>query len=271
VSQATIAQVSEIAAEYLATGKCASCPVIDAHAHYGRYQGIYFPRPEAEGMLRVLDRAGVRLSICSPHAALNEPRRGNPIIIQAAHDHPGRFLAYHSVNPNYPAETEEDVAALEHRDPVVVGIKIHPGWHDYPMSGPLYAPAFRFADAHRMPVLSHTWGHNPVCGPEEVRKVAEAYPNAPILMGHSCFSEIPKAIELARTYANVYLELTAAYRVGGAIEAMVDGAGSEKVLFGTDIPWFEEHYGMGCVVLAHISDEDRRNILYRNAARLFGI
>ena len=52
---------------------------------------------------------------------------------------------------------------------------------------------------------------------------------------------------------------------------MVDAVGSQKVLFGTDLPWFEEHFGIGCVVLAHISDEDRRNILYRNAERLFGV
>ena len=104
MSVAAVARASDIAAEFLATGKCASCPIIDVHAHYGRFQGIYFPRPEAEGMLRVMDRAGVRLAICSPHGALIEPRRGNPVVIQAAHDHPGRLLAYHSVNPNYAAK-----------------------------------------------------------------------------------------------------------------------------------------------------------------------
>ena len=74
------------------------------------------------------------------------------------------------------------------------------------MSGSNYAPAFRYADAHRLPVLSHTWGKSPECGPEEVRKVAERYPNAPILMGHSCWGEFEKAIELARAYPNVYLD-----------------------------------------------------------------
>ena len=260
---------SELAAGLIAAGKSADCPIIDAHAHYGRFQGIYFPKPEAEGMIEIMDRAGVTVAICAPHAALSEPRRGNPIIVDVARRYPGRFLAYLTVNPNYPEELAEDIAALRDRDPVVVGIKLHPGWHNYPLSGPSYAPVFAYSNRNSLPVLTHTWGNNAVCGPEEVRKVAERHPQAPILMGHSCFGEVDKAMELAREFPNVYMELTAAYRVSGIIEEMVAVAGSEKVLFGSDLPWFDQHYGIGCIIFAHISDEDRRNILYRNAARLF--
>jgi uncharacterized protein len=271
VISAKIAEVSPLAAEFLHTGKAAGCPVIDAHTHYGPFQGIYFPRPGADGMMEIMDRAGVRLCISAPHSALAEPRRGNPTIVEVAQAHPGRFLAYLSVNPNYPGELAQDVAALEQRDPAVVGIKMHPGWHNYPLSGPKYAPAFEWAQANGFPILSHTWGKDANCGPQEVRKVAERYPDVPFLMGHSCFGEFDQAIELATTFPNVYLELCAAYRVSGLIEKMVEVAGSDKVLFGSDLPWFDEHFGIGCIVMSHISDADRRNILYRNAERVFGI
>lgn len=266
-----VACTSSMAAEFIETGHCVACPVIDAHAHYGPFQGIHFPKPDAEGMLDIMDRAGVRTSICSPHNALRDPRDGNLVIVDVAHRYPGRFLAYLTLNPNYPGELEEDVAALEKRDPVVVGIKLHPSWHNYPLSGPAHAPAFAYADKHAFPVLSHTWGNTPTCGPEEVRAVAERYPGAPFLMGHSCFGQFEEAMALAREYPNVYLELTAAYRVSGLIERMVDTVGSHKVLFGSDLPWFDQHYGIGCVVFSHISDQDRRNILRDNAVRLFGL
>ncbi|MGI6209218.1 MAG: amidohydrolase family protein [Anaerolineae bacterium] len=266
-----VARSSALAAEFLETGRCQSCPVIDVHAHFGPFQGIYFPKASPEGMLEMMDRAGVVTSICSPHRALLDPRSGNPIIVKAAHRYPGRFLAYLSVNPNYPEILEEDIEALASRDPAVVGIKAHPGWHKYPLSGQRYAPAFRYANEHGMPLLSHTWGHSPECGPQEVRKVAEQYPNLPILMGHSCFGQFEEAIALAREFPNVYLELTAAYRVSGVIEKMVAEAGSEKVLFGSDLPWFDQHYGIGCVIFSHITDQDRRNILRDNAIRVFGL
>ena len=40
------------------------------------------------------------------------------------------------------------------------------------------------------------------------------------------------------------------------------------MLFGTDLPWFSPLHGIGCVLSAEITDEDRRNILYRNAEKL---
>jgi predicted TIM-barrel fold metal-dependent hydrolase len=69
----------------------------------------------------------------------------------------------------------------------------------------------------------------------------------------------------------VYLELTAAYSVRGSLEIMCEVAGSSKITFGTDHPWFNPHYGIGCILSAYMTDEDRRNILYRNAQRLFGL
>jgi len=40
------------------------------------------------------------------------------------------------------------------------------------------------------------------------------------------------------------------------------------VLFGDDLPWFDPTYATGCVLFAHITDEDKRAILYRSATAL---
>lgn len=116
----------------------------------------------------------------------------------------------------------------------------------------------------------HTWGHSGLCGPSLVGTLAENYPRVTFLMGHSGYGEWKTSVRVARDYPNVYLELTAAYAPGGVIEFMVKEAGSEKIVFGTDLPWFDPHYGIGCVVFSHISEEDRHNILHRNAERLLG-
>ncbi len=54
----------------------------------------------------------------------------------------------------------------------------------------------------------------------------------------------------------------------GVLERFVGEAGSERILFGTDLPWFNHHYYIGSVLGAAISDEDRHNILHRNAEKL---
>ena len=51
---------------------------------------------------------------------------------------------------------------------------------------------------------------------------------------------------------------------------LTETVGSERLLFGTDLPWFDEYQAVGGVLSARISDDDKRNIFYRNAERIFG-
>ena len=93
-------------------------------------------------------------------------------------------------------------------------------------------------------------------------------PQVTFLAGHSGHGEFDKCMNVARSNANVYLELTAAYSIAGLIKRMVETVGAHKIVFGVDLPWFDPHYAIGCIVMAHISDQARRAILRENALRL---
>jgi len=49
---------------------------------------------------------------------------------------------------------------------------------------------------------------------------------------------------------------------------MVNAIGADRVLFGTDIPWYDPGYGIGSVLFSRISDADKYKILYENAKGL---
>lgn len=257
---------SPIVREFMEDGKCKNCPVIDMHTHLGPYQGIYFPNPSPEDMIRTMDRCGVKMAVSSSHAALIDSRE-NIKMVDVVKKYPDRFRAYWVINPNYPEELEEEIRQFS-RAEGFVGFKFLSDYHRYPVTSPRYEPALKYADEHRLMVLLHTWGYSSYDSPTLVERIAVKYPNALLLMGHSGYGEWEKAIQVARDNLNVYLELTAAYAVNGVIEWMVREAGSEKILFGTDLPWFDPHYGIGCVIFSKITDEDRHNILHRNAERL---
>lgn len=258
---------SRLAAEFMANGRADSCPVIDMHGHLGPFQGIYFPNPSPEDMLRTMDRAGVRFLVMSSHASLVDTQRGNRLTAEVVAQWPNRFRGYWTINPNYPGRMAEELEAFA-RSQGFVGFKFHPDHHRYPLTGPRYELALRYAEEHELLVLSHTWGESRFNAPGMLATLAERYPHVTFLMGHSGYGEFDKAIQAAREHANLYLELTAAYRVNGVIEWMVREAGSSKVVFGTDLPWFDPHYGIGCILFAKITDEERRDILHRNAERL---
>lgn len=248
--------------------KLPDCPIYDMHGHWGPFHGANLPDSDARRAIAHLDRAGVALFVFSSHEALYDPERGNAITVKIAREFPDRMRAYCCINPNYPALVERDLAGFDDCRDVYVGLKLHPGWHNAAMTDDRYKSAWEFADANHLVVLSHAWGGDSLCGYEAVSKVAEKYGGTTIIAGHSLHGRWDQAVELARRCPNVYLDTCAILDDRGAVERIVDEAGSERVLFGTDFPWFGYHYSIGALLGARMTDEDRRNILYRNAQRL---
>ncbi|NLG26368.1 MAG: hypothetical protein GX557_00525, partial [Chloroflexi bacterium] len=91
---------SAIAHEFLETGRCASCGVIDLHAHYGHFRGIYMPNHDPAQMIATMDRCGVELTVSSGHTALADMVRGNAEIAEVTARHPGRWYAYLTYDPH---------------------------------------------------------------------------------------------------------------------------------------------------------------------------
>jgi predicted TIM-barrel fold metal-dependent hydrolase len=260
---------SPLAREFWERGKSESCPIYDMHGHMGTLASIYFPRPEALDMVRTMDECGVRMLLFSHHMALHSPDVGNRLAVEAVRRYPDRLRAYCSVNPNYPEQLETDLAAIGDLIPdVYLGLKFLPDYHGIALTDDRCRPAWEYADAHELLVLTHTWGGSKLDGPDVVRQVAERYPRVKLLLGHSCHGEWDAAVQLARDFDNVYLELTALFDDRGVLEKFVREAGSDRLLFGTDLPWFDPHQAVGALLSADIDDEDRHNVCHRNAEKL---
>ena len=73
---------------------------------------------------------------------------------------------------------------------------------------------------------------------------------------------------MAKRHENVYLDLCDIHRHSGIVDKMVNAVGADRVLFGTDIPWYDPGYGIGSVLFSRISDTDKYKILYENAKNL---
>lgn len=260
---------SPLARDFWEQGRSASCPIYDMHGHMGAMHSIYFPRPDALDMVRTMDEAGVRLLVFSHHTALFSPDLGNRLAIEAVRQFPDHLRAYWAVNPNYPEHLQAALPGLGALIPdVYLGFKFLPDYHGIALTDDRYRPAWEYANERELLVLTHTWGNSKLDGPDVVREVAARYPNVQLLLGHSCHGAWAAAVDLARSFENVYLELTAVFDDRGVLEKFVREVGSERMLFGTDLPWFDPHQAIGALLSAEISDEDRHKICHRNAERL---
>lgn len=260
--------MNELTEAFLAAGRSVDCPVINTHAHFGPYKAIYFPRSAPERVIEMMEGAGIRWLIAAAHEALTDTERGNRNYAATIARYPDRLKGYWAINPLYPERVKQEVAEYE-QFPGFIGFKFLSDYYAYPITGDSYKPALEYADEHRLPILLHTWGGSAFDGPALWPQVAEAYPHVTFLMGHAGFGEWQRASEVARDYPNVYLELTAAYSVRGAVNLMVDIAGSRKITFGDDHPWFDPRYGIGCILFSRLTEDACRDILYRNAQQIF--
>lgn len=269
MSIAKMTNRSLLAREFAETGGLSSQPIIDAHTHMGPFYGTYLPEAHLDTMLQTMDRKNIEWIISAPHSALFDPIGGNSEIRGAMKQYPDRICGYYVVNPHYDHDLERD---LEQFDRVggYVGFKLLPDYHKYPLTGEKFRRIYEFADERGLLLLSHTWGHSPYNPPQMIGELASRYGNIQFLLGHSAPGETDYAIELAKRQPNVYLELCDTGRLNGMVEKMVRAASSEKVVFGTDFPWYDPHYMLGSVLFSGIGDDDIRNIIYHNAKRLVG-
>ncbi|MCL5996313.1 MAG: amidohydrolase family protein [Chloroflexi bacterium] len=249
-------------------GRVPDCPVYDLHGHMGPFSGIALPRHDSAGMIHAMDRAGVKMLVFCHHGTLFTPDIGNAANIEAVRRYPERLRAYCGINPNYPEVSARDIESFDQYPDVYVGFKMLADYHGYPLTDERYRAAWQMADDKELLVLIHTWGSSSLDGPDVVRKIAEKYPRARILIGHSCHGEWDKVIALVKAFPNLYFELCAVLDERGVLEQFVAETGSERIIFGTDLPWFNHHYYIGAVLGAGIDDDDRHNILHRNAEKL---
>lgn len=244
--------------------------VYDVHGHMGFHPAIYMSHAEPETMVRHLRRAGAKL-IFTHHYALDDWGYRNARCVEIARNFPDDLRVYMAVNPHAQANIEEDLALYDSWAPYVCGLKFLADYHYTKVTDAKYEKAAAFADERRLPILLHTWGGSPYDGASELLELTKRHPNAIYLFGHCVFGDWAGVEKLrAESPATCYFELTSIPGQAGLVERLVDIVGADRLLFGTDLPWFDEFQAIGGVLCADIDDAAKKAILHDNALRVFG-
>jgi predicted TIM-barrel fold metal-dependent hydrolase len=258
---------SKLAREFWEHGKAADCPIIDFHAHMWTWTGGYMPACTPERMLVTMDQCHTKIALFSGHEAISAPTTRQQADMDAVRRYPDRFKAYFAFNGNS-EDLKADLKRLQKNRDVFVGLKTLPDYFRYPINADCYTPFYEYASDQNLLFLCHTWGGSPGNGVPEAEKFLQRYPKITFIAGHSFHSDWDEAARLCNTYPNLYLELTAVFDERGPLELFLEKCGSQKILFGTDLPWFDTHHGIGTILATDMSDDDRRNIFYRNGEKL---
>ena len=143
-----------------------------------------------------------------------------------------------------------------------LGIKIHSCLHEYDIMKYI-DELLNFANGYELVVMMH---------PDHIKDVAKKmndYPNVKLIIAHIGSTEHIDAIKNAK-HRNIYTDTSGiASSQNNIIEYAVKELGSDRILFGTDT--YSAAFQLGRILFAEISEEDKQNILYNNAKKLFSI
>jgi uncharacterized protein len=238
--------------------------VVDIHGHLGR-SPFAVPDLSAGALVAAMDRIGVATTVVSHlHCVCAGPSPANEEVFEAMRAFPGRIEGYVRLWPSGSDEVRRETERWLARG--FTGVKLHNSM-GFAYTDPAYEPALAMADEHRMPVLLHTWAK-----PEELEQVtalAARYRHARFLLGHAGVNNSEARYgELARDLENVYLDLCMSASPRGFVVRLVEAAGVEKVVWGSDSTFLNMAHQIGKVLGADLDDGVKRRILSANARRV---
>jgi hypothetical protein len=238
--------------------------VIDAHMHIGRYNNFLMPHADMESIRHSAKRIGIQKMYGSSLKAIRGDAPGGNADALALHtQHPASYSPYFVLNPNYPEDMQATIDLAESVS--IRHFKLHDDGNDLPYDHRNYSPFYEYADAAGAVVLAHTYGRKHVA---PLMSIAAQFPGITILLGHSGIIDEEIYAEAVRQHPNMYLETCCSLAWYGLIERLVGMAGGDRVLFGSDMPFMSPDQQIGRILLARITDEDRRKILGLNALRI---
>jgi hypothetical protein len=202
-----------------------------------------------------------------------EFRMCNEVVLEAMREYPDKILGYCFVNPGYQAES---LAEIERRvvEDGMIGVKLY---NQYRCTDPVVHPIVRKTIELRVPILQHAGyvtdqaeaSEQPnLSNAEDIAQLAGLFPEAMIIEAHlGGGGDWEWALKNLRGARSVYVDTSGSVVDMGMIEKATKYLGAERLLFATDLSMEE---GVGKILDARISDQEKRLIFGENTSRILG-
>ena len=269
-------------AEHEATEK--KYRIIDAHCHIypakiaakavaaiGNFYGIKMAEDGiADSLIREGSAIGVeKYVVHSTATTVHQVRSINDYIYGEMTAHP-EFVGFMTLhNEMEDAAIEEEVALAISRG--MKGVKLHPDFQRFNIDD---AENLYRVTSGKLPVLLHMGDKRyEYSAPERLRKMAEKYPEQIFIGAHFGGYSVWDRVECLKDLPNVYFDTSSSLWFLDKQRAadMIQRFGHERYFFGTDFPMWKHDEELRRFLALDLTEEEREDILYNNAAKLLGI
>ena len=236
--------------------------IIDAHCHVG--VGVE-KRLEPEHLLSIMDEAGVQTSVICPLeqyiAIYND--EGNDYISGVVRKFEQRFIGFCTVNPWY---LEKAPGMLRRAfENGLAGLKLNSKLQGFVLCSEIVDPLIEICEEYGAPVYCHS-GTMICAEPFQVRELALRFPAVDFIMGHSGNTDFWTDVQYsAAGLNNIYLETSHNL----SIQAFIDAAGIERVVFGSNMPRSHQMLELLKIKELNLPDSDFNMLCGGNIERIF--
>jgi len=237
--------------------------ICDAHVHLGPsgpWQPYEDPTINMSQLMALLDKCGISRALVFPNPNVGDKYpETNDYIAQCVQDHPKRLVGFGRVDPRRGAEAINELKRMKEKLELS-GLKLHPMVECFRPDHPFFAKFFSKVEEMRLPILIHTG--DGFSSPGLALKVAKKHPNMIMILGHlkeGCIGAMKDS-------QNVYVETSGTLPEFVEMATYVD---ENRVLFGSDIPYYRFPTQAAIIEAADITSKTRRKVYSENFERLF--
>lgn len=244
--------------------------ILDVNANVGPtvFDDFEF-EPTLAALEASMDEYGIDEAVVAPlKPAAADFDAANARLAARVDDHE-RFHGIARIDPLGAESVRNAERALD--DYGLCGLKLHPWEERYAITHPSVEPVVEVARERGVPVWIHA-GYPNVSHALSVRDVAQTFPDVAFVLTHTSQLDISgrsgsDALLLARETENTYFELSGVYR-RDLVETLVETIGPDRVLFGTNAPYFHPAVEKSRVTGSELDEAEKRAVLGESAARL---
>ena len=258
--------------------------IIDAHCHIYPQKiaakavtaiGNFYDIQMAEdGTANSLVKEGTAIGVekyvvHSTATTVHQVRAINEYIYGEMQLHP-EFIGFMTLHNEMTDEAiEEEVALALSRG--MKGVKLHPDFQKFNIDD---AENLYRVTAGRLPVLLHMGDKRyDFSAPERLRKMAEKYPEQIFIGAHFGGYSVWDKVECLKDLPNVYFDTSSSLFALDRNRAadLIHRFGHKRYFFGTDFPMWRHDEELRRFLALPLTEEEREDILYNNAAKLLGV
>ena len=258
--------------------------IIDAHCHIypqkiaakavtaiGNFYGIKMSEDgTALSLIAEGEKVGVeRYVVHSTATTVHQVRSINEYIYGEMQAHP-EFIGFMTLHNEMTDDAiEEEVELAVSRG--MKGVKLHPDFQKFNIDD---AENLYRVTAGKLPVLLHMGDRRyDFSSPERLKKMAEKYPEQVFIGAHFGGYSVWDKVECLRDLPNVYFDTSSSlfFLDKGRASDLIHRFGPERYFFGTDFPMWKPDEELKRFLALDLTEEEREDILYNNAAKLLNV